>query len=185
MASDRLYRNIALIGFMGVGKSTVGTLVAGLLDFELVDTDRVIEERTGRRVSDIFATDGEPAFRTMEADLVRELESAQAKVIATGGGLPMNPANFASLQQHAFIACLWASAETIYQRVRYQSHRPLLQTPDPAARIREMLAVRGPVYRQADLLVGVDFRAPPESARLIAIAYRQAIAVRPELHAVS
>ncbi len=182
MTPGRPYRNIALIGFMGAGKSTVGALVANLLDFEFVDTDRVIEERAGRRVSDIFATDGEAAFRDLESNLVRELESSRGKVIATGGGLPMNPDNFASLRRHAFVVCLWASVDTIYQRVRHQTHRPLLQIPDPPGRIRELLGQRSPVYRQADLLVGVDFRSPAESARQIVTAFRQATAAHPELH---
>ncbi|MBL9172734.1 MAG: shikimate kinase [Verrucomicrobiales bacterium] len=170
---------MALIGFMGVGKSTVAGLAAGLLRFQVIDTDRVIEERSGRRISDIFATDGEGAFRDREAALVLELESQAERVIATGGGLPMNPDNFASLQKHSFIVCLWASAETIYQRVRSQGHRPLLQAPDPLERIRTLLTERTPVYRRADLMVGVDFRAPLETARTIVAAFRQA---RTEAH---
>jgi len=185
MTPGRPFRNVALIGFMGVGKSTIGALVASLLDFTLVDTDKVIEERTGRRVAEIFASEGEAAFRALEAGLVQELESAQGKVIATGGGLPMFPGNFESLQRHAYVTCLWASVDTIYQRVRYQSHRPLLHTADPTARIRELLTERSPIYRKADLLVGVDFRAPAESARLIVSAYRQVTTVRPVFHAVS
>lgn len=173
MSSRRSFHNIALIGFMGVGKSTVGALVASLLNFELVDTDKVIEDRTGRRIPDIFATDGEPAFRAMENGLVVELESARNKVIATGGGLPVNPANLESLSRHAYVVCLWASVEVIYQRVRQQTHRPLLHTADPTAKIRDLLQARAPVYRQADLLVGVDYRSPAESARLIVNAFRQ------------
>jgi shikimate kinase len=173
MSDTRPVRNVALIGFMGVGKSTVGSMVAGLLDFELVDTDRILEERSGRRISDIFAKDGEATFRRMESDLVREFEGAERKVISTGGGLPMTPGNLESLRSHAYVVCLWASVETIYQRVRHQGHRPLLHTPDPIATIRDLLQVRGPVYRQADLLLGVDYRSPNESARLIASAFRK------------
>ena len=173
MSDTRPVRNVALIGFMGVGKSTVGSMVAGLLDFELVDTDRILEERSGRRISDIFAKDGEATFRRMESDLVREFEGAERKVISTGGGLPMTPGNLESLRSHAYVVCLWASVETIYQRVRHQGHRPLLHTPDPITTIRDLLQVRGPVYRQADLLLGVDYRSPNESARLIASAFRK------------
>ena len=164
---------MALIGFMGVGKSTVGSIVAGILGFELVDTDRILEERSGRRIADIFAKEGEAAFRKMESDLVREVEGAERKVISTGGGLPMTPGNLESLRSHAYLVCLWASVETIYQRVKHQGHRPLLNTPDPIATIRDLLQIRGPVYRQADLLLGVDYRSPNESARLIASAFRQ------------
>ncbi len=158
---------------MGAGKSTVGYLLAELLHYELVDTDKVIEQRAGRRISDIFATDGEPAFRALESALVQELESAKDTVISTGGGLVVNPDNLASLKRHSLVACLWASPQVIYDRVRHQSHRPLLQAPDPLAKIAELLAVRTPMYKQADLLVGVDFRAPQETARHIAASLRR------------
>ena len=173
MSVDRQFRNVALVGFMGAGKSTVGHVLAELLGFELVDTDKVIESRAGRRISEIFATDGEAAFRQREADLVRELEQANGRVISAGGGLVLNPDNFVSLRGHSLVACLWASPETIYERVRHQGHRPLLQTPDPLGRIRELLVHRAPFYKQADLLVGVDFRAPLETARFIAAAFRR------------
>jgi len=171
MQHDRQFHNIALIGFMGVGKSTVGHLLAEQLGFELIDTDKVIEQRAGRRVSDIFAAEGEARFRELESALVTELESARDKVIATGGGLIVNPANLVSLRRHALIVCLWGSAETIYERVRHQNHRPLLQTPDPQARISELLAARGPAYREADMMVGVDYRHASEIARHVAKSF--------------
>lgn len=171
--APRQFRNIALVGFMGAGKSTVGHLLSELLRFRLVDTDKVIEQRTARRISDIFAEEGEAVFRAHESALVKELEVAKDTVISTGGGLVVNPDNFASLQAHSLVVCLWASPAVIYERVRYQSHRPLLQAPDPLAKITGLLAARAPFYKQADLLVGVDFRAPPESARHIAAAFRR------------
>jgi shikimate kinase len=164
-------RNIALIGFMGAGKTTVGAILAQILGFEFLDTDKVIEQRQGRRIPDIFAKEGEPYFRRLESELCAELESATHKVIATGGGLPVNPANLESLRRHAFVACLWASPETLHARVRTQQHRPLLLAEDPLARIRELLALRTPAYKQAHLILGVDFRSPAETARHIANAF--------------
>jgi len=176
MSADRQYHNIALVGFMGTGKSTVGHVLAEILGFELVDTDKVIESRAGKRIADLFAEEGEAAFRRRESDLVRELESARRKVISTGGGMVVNPENLESLRRHALIFCLWASPEVIFGRVRHQSHRPLLHTSDPLGKIRELLGTRAPFYKQADVLVGVDYRAPVETARFIAASYRRQLA---------
>jgi len=174
MAPTREYRNIALTGFMGAGKSTVGHLLAEILGFEFVDTDRLIEQRQNRRITDIFEKEGEPFFRRLESEVCRELEGVSDRVIATGGGLAVDPSNLESLRRHALVVCLWASPETLYERVRHQGHRPLLQDPDPLGRIRELLAARTHAYRQADILVGVDFRAPLDTARQIASGFRRA-----------
>lgn len=169
----RHFRNVALVGFMGVGKSTVGNFLADLLGFELIDTDKLIEAREAKRISEIFAQQGEGHFRQLESELVRELASSQRKVISTGGGTIMNPKNLESLREHALIACLWASPETIYDRVRNQTHRPLLQGPDPLSRIRQLMSERAPTYRSAaDIMVGVDFRHAPEVARHIAKSFQ-------------
>jgi len=159
MNNARPIHNLALIGFMGTGKSSVGQIIAHQLHFDLLDTDQMIESRTGRTVAEIFARDGEPAFREMESVVVEELRSHTKTVISTGGGLPINDANLASLKTHALVVCLWASAETIWERVRSQSHRPLLDDPDPLAKIRSLLAVRAPHYRQADVLVNTEMRS--------------------------
>jgi shikimate kinase len=171
VSADRQFHNIALIGFMGVGKSTVGHVLADLLHFELVDTDKLLEQRTGRRITEIFAHDGEAAFRQLEAGLVAELALLRGKVISTGGGLVVDPANLNSLKHHALVVCLWASPETIYERVKNQVHRPLLHTPDPLGKIRELLAARTPAYRAADMMVGVDYRHAVEVARHIAKSF--------------
>jgi shikimate kinase len=159
VSSNRHIRNIALIGFMGAGKSSVGRVVAELLDFEFVDTDALIEARTGKTITQIFATEGEAHFRALEGSVVEQLETRDQLVISTGGGLPTNQANLDSLKKHALIICLWASAERIWERVRHQSHRPLLQTPNPQERIQELLADRAQFYRQADVLLHTDNRS--------------------------
>ena len=167
MSSTRRISNLALIGFMGAGKSSVGRLAADHLHFSLLDTDEVIEARAGKSISDIFSQEGEPAFREYERRVVGELEVRTQTVISTGGGLPVNPANLTSLKTHALVICLWASPEKIWERVRSQTHRPLLKTPDPLAKIRKLLAIREPFYRQADVLVNTEMRSVKEVAQQV------------------
>jgi shikimate kinase len=165
--SDRRIVNIALIGFMGAGKTSVGRLVAEQLGFDYLDTDEMIQSRTNRTIADIFAKDGEPAFRKLEEQIVAELTTLERTVISTGGGLPVNPQNLASLKTHALVVCLWASPENIWQRVRNQTHRPLLNGPNPKEKIRGLLAVRKPFYRQADVLLNTELRAVREVAQQV------------------
>lgn len=166
---------------MGVGKSSVGRLVAAELQFEFVDTDEVIESRTGVKIPDIFAQHGEAAFRKFESDLVAEMTGWSGRVISTGGGLVVNPANLASLKTHSLVVCLWASPDTIYQRTKHQAHRPLLQAPDPLAKIRELLAAREAAYKQADVLVNTEQRPIKEIAAHVLHNFRAALNHPPRL----
>ena len=159
MAETRDIQNLALIGFMGTGKSSVGRLAASHLNFSFLDTDELIESRVGKSVSEIFAQAGELAFRELERQVVAELNGARRTVISTGGGLGASEANLASLKRHAFVVCLWASPEAIWERVRTQSHRPLLEDPDPVGKIRQLLTAREPFYRQADVLMNTEQRS--------------------------
>ena len=147
---------------MGSGKSTVGRLVAQDLEFQFVDTDSLIEEKAGISIAEIFATEGEEAFRQLEREMISELARKDRVVIATGGGAIMNPENFASLKSHALVICLWANAESIHERTKHQTHRPLLQGEDPLEAIRTMLAEREPVYKQADVIVNTELRSQRE-----------------------
>ena len=172
MQNDRHIVNIALIGFMGTGKTSVGRLVADQLHFDYLDTDDVIQLRQGRTITEIFATAGEPAFRKMESELVGELAVRTKTVIATGGGLPMNPQNLVSLKTHALVVCLWASPEKIWERVKNQTHRPLLHDTDPQKKIRELLAAREPFYKQADVLLNTELRSVREVAQQVVHQFR-------------
>ena len=174
MTSQRQIHNLALVGFMGTGKSSVGRIVARQLNFAFVDTDQLIEARTHKSISTIFAEQGEPAFRESEAKVVRELASQRDLVIAAGGGLVVDAGNLASLRQHALIVCLWASPETIWQRVCNQRHRPLLQDPDPLGKIQRLLAERKPAYLQADILVNTEQRSAREVAQHVIHEFRLA-----------
>lgn len=158
MSEPRDIRNIALIGFMGSGKTTVGQAVARRLRFRFVDTDQLIEQRAGMSIPEIFAKKGEPAFRELERQVVGELAGLSGAVIATGGGVGANPDHIRSLKRHALVVCLWVTPEVVWQRVRNQTHRPLLNVPNPRERIRQLLAEREPVYRQADVLMNSGLR---------------------------
>ena len=178
MQSDRRIVNLALIGFMGTGKTSVGRLVAESLHFDYLDTDEMIQSTTGRTISDIFKTDGETAFRALEERTVAEIANRTKTVIATGGGLPTNSKNLASLRTHALVVCLWASPEKIWERVKNQSHRPLLHDANPQEKIRELLAAREPFYKQADVLLNTELRSVREVAQQIVHQFRLATASR-------
>jgi shikimate kinase len=162
MTAQRQIHNLVLIGFMGTGKSCVGRLAAAQLRYEFVDTDELIEKRAGQSITEIFARQGEAAFREIEREVVAEIAGWRRRVIATGGGLGADEPNLASLKQHALVVCLWAAPEAIWQRVRHQTHRPLLQEPDPLGRIRSLLEARAPFYKQADVLVNTGMRSLKE-----------------------
>ena len=164
---------------MGSGKSTVGRVVAQGLNFTFLDTDHEIEFRAGKTISLIFQEDGEPAFRDWERRVVEELAQRDKTVVATGGGLPANPANLASLKTHALVICLWASPETIYSRVKRHTHRPLLNDPDPQAKIRSLLDAREPCYRQADVLINTEQRSQHEVALQVIHQFHMAHSAHP------
>ena len=106
MQSSRRIVNVALIGFMGTGKTSVGRLVAEQLHFAYVDTDEMIQAATGKTVAEIFSKNGEPVFRDLEEKAVADLTAKTQTVISAGGGLPVNPKNLASLKTHALVVCL-------------------------------------------------------------------------------
>ena len=172
MQQNRHIANIALIGFMGTGKTSVGRLVAELLHFDYLDTDEMIQAATGKTITEIFQNDGEKAFRALEERVVDEIAHRKKTVISTGGGLPANSQNVAKLKAHALVVCLWASPERIWERVRNQTHRPLLHDPDPQKKIRELLAVRGPFYKKADVLLNTEVRSLREVAQQVVHQFR-------------
>jgi shikimate kinase len=172
MQSSRHLVNIALIGFMGTGKTSVGRIVAEQLHFDYLDTDELIQTATGKTISEIFKTDGEKKFRELEEKIVGEISARTKTVISTGGGLPVNPKNLASLKTHALVVSLWSSPEKIWERVRHQSHRPLLHDENPQAKIRELLAARAPFYKQADVLLNTDLRSVREVAQQVVHQFR-------------
>ena len=163
-------RNVVLIGFSYTGKSTIGRLLARRLRWRPVDTDSVIRKRTGRSPQDIFALEGEAAFRAIEREVVRDICGESRQVIATGGGAPIDPSNRAVLYDGNLVVLLDASPEAIWTRVQRSAsseHRPMLDAADPLARIRALKAERDPIYRQAHLVIETERLTANESAELI------------------
>lgn len=139
-------RNAILFGFMGTGKTVVGKEVARRLGMKFVDMDDVIEEKEGCSISEIFAQKGEQHFRRVESKVARSLSQQEGLVIATGGGVVLNQGNLDALQSSGTAVCLTASPEVIYNRVKHETHRPLLMDDDPLSRIRSLLDYRDPFY---------------------------------------
>ena len=146
--------NIILIGFMGSGKTEVGRRLAQRLDYGFVDTDAMIEQSAGMRIAEIFAGQGEAAFRKMERDLImRHLRRLDKTVISTGGGMAIFNNNLPRLKKLGKMVCLSAKPEVILKRLDGQSDRPLINTPNPREKIEMLLCRRREYYEQADFSV--------------------------------
>ena len=143
-------KNIVLTGFMGAGKSVVGRLLAERLGLSVVDTDDVIEEG-GMKISEIFAEFGEPHFRKLESKAVRKVSELKNHVIVTGGGVVLKSENIDTLRKGGTIVYLHATPETVFNRVKNETHRPLLQVADPLGRIKELLDFRAQFYANNDI----------------------------------
>lgn len=153
---------IVLTGFMGSGKTTVGRLLAARSGRVFVDTDELITLRAGRSIPQIFATAGEAAFRQMEQNMAQELSGREHLVIATGGGMMVDPANVAALSKNAHVFCLMAGAAEIVRRVgRTGAERPLLAGPDPAGQVEQFLNRRAAAYARFTQ-IQTDGREPAE-----------------------
>lgn len=150
--------NVILIGFMGCGKTTVGLKLSYRLRRSIIDTDKEIEREEKRTISEIFATDGEPYFRDRETACLRKLiESTNNQIISVGGGLPLREENRRLLHELGQVFYLRAKGETIYERVKADTTRPLLQVDDPLTKIGTLLNERDPYYRAAaDVVIDVD-----------------------------
>ena len=164
-----------LIGPPGAGKSTVGPLLAALLEAEFIETDQMVEEAAGKPVSDIFITDGEPAFRDLERAAVAQALDHHPGIVALGGGAVMDPQTRERLARHRAVYLQTGFAAAV-RRVGLDSPRPMLLV-NPRGRMRELLAERLPVYESlARITVVTDDRDPQEIADAIAAAVTARIA---------
>lgn len=145
--------NIILVGFMGTGKTVVGKALARRLGFNYIDTDDIIEEMAGKTIPEIFAEDGEPHFREIEKRAISSLADYEKYVVACGGGAVIFDENIQQMKNAGIVICLSARPEVIYERVKDDTYRPLLQVPDPLQRIKELLAQRQSQYNKADIMI--------------------------------
>jgi shikimate kinase len=148
-----MFKNIILTGFMGVGKTSVGTRLAKDLGYTFVDTDALIEADQKMPITAIFDRLGEPYFREVEAKIIREVMEGESQVVSTGGGAVIWDMNREAFKRAGFVVCLTARPEVIFERIKHETHRPLLQTPDPRAKIKELLDGRAKFYAQADACI--------------------------------
>lgn len=165
--------NIFLVGMMGAGKTTLGRALAHRLQREFADTDRVLVERTGVPVATIFEIEGEDGFRRRESALLAELAARDALVVATGGGAILAEANRALMREAGTVVYLRARLESLWQRTRHDSSRPLLATPDPYATLAELFARREPLYREtAHVIVDTGAQSASSLATRVVNALR-------------
>ncbi len=144
-------KNIILIGFMGCGKTSVGKRLSQTLECEFLDTDELIEQQQQRTISDIFATDGEAAFREMETECLKNLLERQGDgfVLSVGGGLPIREVNRGLLKELGDVILLQVSPDVVYKRLRNDTTRPLLQDKNPRGRILDLMSARKSYYEEA------------------------------------
>lgn len=146
---------------MGAGKSTIGRLLSKELRLPFKDSDKEIEQRTGADIPWIFDVEGEQGFREREQAVIADLSAGEALVLATGGGAVLRDANRRSLRAGGRVVYLHASVDQQIERTARDRNRPLLQRDDPARVLRELMAIRDPLYREiADIIIETDERPP-------------------------
>lgn len=159
-----LHKPVLLVGMMGSGKSSIGPRLARDLGVPFADADADIVAMAGKPISQIFADDGEPAFRQMEADMMQSLVDRGPGVIASGGGALITPRTLTLMQDSTLSIWLQADIPVILRRTR-GSDRPLLQNANPAAKLAELMDVRVPLYRRADIHFNTNKGKPPAQSR--------------------
>lgn len=162
-------KHISFVGLPGSGKSTIGRQVARHIGLVFVDADHAIEQYLGCTIRDYFAQQGEEAFRQVEARILQALlEQPQRQLIATGGGIVLRPENRQALRQHSTVVYLQALPEEIARRLRGDTVRPLLQGVDALQRLRDLLKVRGSLYREvAHYVIDTQRQSTGQVARKI------------------
>ena len=162
-----MFKNISLTGFMGVGKTSVGMQLAKDLGYTFVDTDTLIEADQKITITEIFSTFGEPYFRDVETRIIRQILEDEKQIVSTGGGAVIRDENRAAFKKAGIVICLTARPEVILERIKHETHRPLLRTSNPMAKIKELLDSRAKFYSQADLIIDTSEKSADDAVREI------------------
>lgn len=161
--------NIFLVGPMGVGKTTIGKLLASDLKMDFVDTDHEVEKRAGADITWIFDVEGEQGFRFRESRVLEDIANKSHQVIATGGGIVLDPLNRNVIKTKGYCVYLSANLDQLVARVGKDKKRPLLQQDSPAVILERVLKIRDPLYREvANIVVKTNTRPPRQLAKEIA-----------------
>jgi len=160
-------KNICLVGFMASGKTTVAKSLGKLLSRDVLCIDALIEEQEKRSIPEIFKSSGEPYFRSLEKEIVKKVALLDNVIIDCGGGVVLDTENIANLKDKGILIFLEASPEVIYDRIKGQSNRPLLNVDDPQKRIEELLSKRKNCYAKADHTIVTDHKSVDEICKSI------------------
>ena len=160
--------NVYLVGMMGAGKTTVGYLLAQQLGYRFLDTDSLISQAAGKSINQIFADDGEEAFRDLETKVLAEISTYKKLTIATGGGIILKKFNWSYLH-HGIVVWLDVPVEELYSRLQDDLTRPLLQDSDPLGKLDSLLERRRPLYANADVHVNVASGTLPEEVVVLVV----------------
>jgi shikimate kinase len=159
--------NIVLTGFMGSGKTVVAKQLARLLGMKVIDVDSEIERSRKMTINEIFKQFGEPKFREVETETIKQISENNNVIISTGGGAVLKHENMDVMRKKGVIVCLSASPETILERTKSSRDRPLLLVENPLERIKELLEYRRPFYEKADIMVDTESKTPLQIAEEI------------------
>lgn len=163
-------KNIVIVGFMGCGKSKVSRNLQARLNLPRFSTDRIIEEREGRKIPVIFKNFGEAYFRRKEAAVVKEVAQQEGAIIDCGGGVVVNPVNLRLLKRNGIIFYLEAGPECLLENLKSGKTRPLLQVKDPLREIKKLINERRAFYEKAHYKIDADFKTIPNiGSQIIAI----------------
>ncbi len=167
--------NVILTGFMGCGKSSTGIKLSYRMKMPLLDTDKMIEKKQRCTISELFETQGEEAFRNLETECIRQILKERGNyVISVGGGLPVREENRKVLKELGMVVYLRIRPETVYNRLKDDTTRPLLQTESPLEKIRELMELRSGFYEEgADLIIDADDMESEEVLSEIVKGYKK------------